>query len=103
MSARAPGRESALWASAFVLGGLVLAQAGRMPSARAEMASATAQGNYIVMTTDNTGEELLHVIDSDREVLLIYEVVNQRSVELLDSRPLPELFRSARARSEGRD
>ncbi|TVQ62132.1 MAG: hypothetical protein EA378_06630 [Phycisphaerales bacterium] len=92
----------ALWASAFVLVGLILTQAGRWSvPAHAEMVASV--GGYVVMTTEGSGEEILSVIDTRNEVLLMYAVVNQRELQLLERQRLPELFTSARAQAEGRN
>jgi len=94
----------ALWASAFVLMGLILTQADRVGGGRAlaDMVASTPGGAYILMTTEGSGEEILSVIDTRNERLLMYAVVNQREIQLLERQSLPELFRSARASVEGR-
>lgn len=93
---------SALWASAFVLMGMILSQAGRVTEpAHADMVASV--GGYVLMTTEGSGEEILTVIDNRSEMLLMYSVVNQREVQLLERQRLPELFMNARAQAEGRN
>jgi len=95
---------AALWASAFVLGGLVITQAGRLPGNPAYGGMATAVGDYVLVTAD-TGRgdsddrrELLFVIDSRDEILLAYEVENARNKEIIlrGGASLPVWFRDAR-------
>ncbi len=96
---------ASLWASAFVIGALVIVQAGRLPGPAAwadEMS--TTSGDFTLLTADSGrgGEvepyELLFVIDSRAQVLLVYEVENaqQRRMQLRDGGSLDLLFRRAR-------
>lgn len=93
-----------LWASAFVLTGMVIMQAGRMVgpnTANAEMA--TNRASYSLLTT-NSGrggeaqpDELLYVINAREETILVYEIEDARKGQILlrDGGPLPNLFRAA--------
>lgn len=94
-----------LWASAFVLTGMVIMQAGRMVgpnTAFAEMA--TNRDSYSLVTTDaGTGgdtnpNELLYVINTREEMMMVYEVEDARKgqITLRDGGPLQNLFRAAR-------
>ncbi len=91
----------ALWASAFVLIALILTQAGRLVgnSASAEMVSQS--GAYTVMTADGGTSDILVVLDARSERVHVYSTT-QRSVEMLQSIDVPQLFADARARSRGK-
>jgi len=91
-----------LWASAFVITGMIILQAGRHATnaAYAEMAN-TAAG-YTLLTTDGgTGDvppdELLYVIDNRDEVMMLYEIENaqKRTIALRQSGSLRNLFANA--------
>ncbi len=93
----------ALWASAFVLAGLVIVQAGRLPSNPAYGEMAGVKDPYVMMTTDsgkggNPPYELLYLIDSRDQVLLVYEIENAQKKQILlrDGGPLEQLFNGAR-------
>lgn len=92
----------AMWASAFVLAALVILQAGRLVGgeARAEMVSQA--GTFTVLTADASSEDILLVLDSRKELLLVYKVENANSVELFQRYEVPRLFQDARGRVPGR-
>jgi len=103
MTARDRDRgEGALWASAAVLAGLVIVQAGRMADSRAMAEMVTQSGDFTLMTTAAQSEELLYVLDNRNEELTVYRVSNQRDLELLYKDSLPELFTAARLSAGGR-
>lgn len=89
--------NAALSASAAVLAGLLVVQAGRNADnpAHAEMASTV--GGFVLMTTEGQNAELMYVIDNLNENLLVYDVAQQRSIELLRKESLPDMFKAARA------
>ena len=66
----------------------------------AEMVSSA--GEFTVMTTEGGTDEPLFVIDERQEKLLVYQIEQQRRVQLRSMEDLPKLFRDARARAEGR-
>lgn len=98
-----------LLASALVLLGLVLVQAGRSgesspvspAAALAEMA--TAGGAYSAMTTQgqSSSEELLYVLDQRAEKLMVYRVENGRALTLQRSEDLAQVFAQAKAAAGG--
>ena len=96
--------STALWASAFVILALVILQAGRLPSQQAFADQGTSRGPYTIITASaGTGEdaapdELLYVLNSREEVLLVYEVedARQQRITLRDGGSLRNLFRAAR-------
>lgn len=90
-----------LWASAIVVLALILTQAGRVvgSAAKAEMVHAT--GGYTIMTADGGTDEVLLVLDNRNEELFVYQVANQRSVDLKERVSLTKLFSDARAAAGG--
>ena len=95
---------AALWASAFVLAALVIVQAGRLPANPAYAAMAAVSDGFTLLAANSgRGEdaapyELLFVIDSRGEVLLVYEIpdARQKRVELRGGAYLPTWFQNAR-------
>jgi len=102
MSRRFSG--NALTASAFVLGGLVLLQAGRLPENPAIAADSNVKGDFTVLTARSgrgdeiTPNQILYVIDSRNETMLVYEVEDARrgQITLRSGGALPALFARAR-------
>ncbi len=88
--------NAALTASAFVLGAVLIVQAGRNADnqAHAEMTSVT--GGYVIMTTQGQNGELLYMIDNVNEKLMVYNVIQQRTLELVRSESLPDVFAAMR-------
>ena len=114
-----------MWASAFVLAGLCLLQLSRLAgwtnSSAADAANlvlaaqplfgeaahgrggmVSSAGGYTVMTATVDNEDMLLVLDSRTEQLLVYRMENLQAVQLRDRQSLPGLFMAARARSQGR-
>jgi hypothetical protein len=98
-----PGR-AVLWASAFVLAALVIIQAGKLPGNPAYAEMGLESGGFSLLTT-NSGrggtadpDELLYVIDSRDEVLLVYGIpdARQKQVVLRGGAYLPFWFQNAR-------
>jgi hypothetical protein len=97
---------AALWASAFVLAALVIVQAGRYPGKAAQAEMTATRGSYTILTTDagRGGDtnpwELLYLIDSRDQILLVYEIedARQNTMHLRDGASLEYLFRVARPR-----
>ncbi len=97
-------RTASLWASAFVVGALVIIQAGRLPGPAAHGEMAAAAGAYSIITTDigRGGDtdpyEVVYVIDSRDQVLMVYEIedARRRQVILRAGNSLETIFRAAR-------
>ncbi len=96
--------HAVLWASAFVIGAMIITQAGRLPGSAAYGETVNAQADYTILTA-NTGRgpdvrpwSALFVIDNREQVLLVYEVEDaQRQTMFLRAREsLPALFATAR-------
>jgi len=88
-----------LLASAFVVGALLIVQAGRIEPASAEMV--TQSSEYVSLTTNGGTSELALVIDKRTEELSVYRVEALSTIELYQRIDLPRVFADARARSEG--
>ena len=96
---------AALWASAFAILALIIVQAGRLPSNTANAAVQADRGSYTLLTASNgkggsPGEpdEILCVIDSREQMLLVYEVedVRRGGITIRDGYMLSDLFLKAR-------
>ena len=96
-----------LWASAFLLFALVIIQAGKLPGSSAFAEMADSHGEYSALTTtlgkgggggDEPPYQILYVLDSREEVVLVYEIEDARSgrIELRGGGSLANLFRRAR-------
>ncbi len=108
--ARTPGHGSAtpLWASAFVLAGLLVVSAGRItPQAGAGDPAAVAAGGMQVLTLTNGDgsstqfNESVYVLDNHSETLFVYTIENatdKRGLVLRTAEALPMVFRNARPR-----
>lgn len=95
---------AALWASAFVVLAMVIVQAGRLPANLANAATVADRGSYTLMTADSgkggdsEPDEILLVIDSREQVLLVYETEDARrgGIVMRDGYLLNDLFVKAR-------
>lgn len=100
--------HATLWASAFIIGALLIMQAGRLSPnpAFAGMAASSNGGFSLVTSSDGNGPanapyDMLYIIDNTSEVLYIYTIPNATSpkssgLELLGGGSLPNLFRAGR-------
>lgn len=95
-------QSASLWASAFVLMGLLLLQAGRIHENPAYGDMASRVGGFTIMTTEGGNDEVIVVIDNRNEDLLLYRVRQQRELELLQKLDLDRLFADARRAASGR-
>lgn len=100
------GRQSlafvAMWASAFVLAGLLLSQAGRITNTPASAEMVSQSGQYTALTARSGSEEVLVVLDERNEKLFVYRVHNQERVDLHEKHDLDALFRTAARAARGR-
>lgn len=91
-----------LWVSAGVLAALTLVQGAGLLDSAASAEMAISSGAYSMITTDGGNDEILAIVDSSQESLLIYRSTNAGAVHLLDREDLAALFERARARAMGR-
>lgn len=96
-----------LWASAFIIGAMVITKAADLPPNAAYAGNAASDGDFAVVTAakgtgpDLRPHELLYVADNRTEMLYIYDIEDStsgRRVVLVGGGPLPSLFRVARGR-----
>jgi hypothetical protein len=97
-----------LWASAFIILAMAIAQAGRLAPNPAYASDAVTTGSGLSLLTTSSGSgpkeapyDLLYVIDSQDELLYIYWVENANSpstskLSLVNGSYLPSLFQAAR-------
>ena len=101
-------RVDLLWVTAIALAAVVIVQlGGRFGAGPAEptaLADMVAQvGDYALMTTAaSEDEEQLYVLDNRNEQLLVYGIVQNRTLELLAREDLKSVFANARAQAGGR-
>ena len=96
--------SAALWASAFVIGALIIVQAGRLPANPAFASTASDRGDFSLLTLDSGvgGDtqpyELLYVIDSRQQAIMVYQIEDARRKQILlrDGGSLDQIFRLAR-------
>lgn len=83
---------------AVLLAALVALRAGRVgPESVAYADMVADSGSYTAMTTRTGAEELLYIVDDRSETLMVYRVINGRTVDLVDRQSLPQMFSAARA------
>lgn len=93
-----------LWASAFIIGAIILVQAGRLPVNAAHAEIVADRGSYTLMTarsgrgSETEPYEVLYVIDSREQVLLVYEVEDARKRQIIfrEGYNLDDQFQRAR-------
>ncbi len=62
----------------------------------------TQSGGYTALTSETGSEEVLLVLDGNREQLLVYRVDSMSSVALMQRLALPGIFSDAKAKILGR-
>lgn len=95
-------RAGWLWVSAGVLAALIVVQGAGILDTPAHAEMTSASGSYTMMTTDGGNDELLFVVDSGQESLLVYKTDRSQGMQLLEREDLAGLFARARARAMGR-
>ena len=93
--------RTVLTAAAFILGALVIMQAGRLPGQPAYGEAAVFGNAYTILTADSgrggdeQPDEIIVVIDNRAEVIMSYEVEGQQGgIIARDGGSLPFLFRN---------
>jgi hypothetical protein len=90
-----------LWVSAGILAALIVVQGGGLFESKAYAEMSTTSGSYSMMTTDGGNDEILVVVDSRQESLMVYRSMNGTTLEMLEKEELSSLFSRARARAVG--
>ena len=88
--------SAALWASAFVTLALILMVAGRGGGTQARAEMVATAGDYTIMTTEAVNDEMVLVLDERNEELLVYNIVNQRQIDLFQKLDLSATFADAK-------
>lgn len=101
-SMRHATRDHALLASAFVLAGLIVSQAARLPRAEAQADVATIGDLTAVNTQIADGEDVVCVLDARSEQILVYRVENRARVELAQVLKVSDAFAEAKGLPGGR-
>lgn len=103
MRPRVDSGVAALWASAFVIGGMLVSQAGRFGAPDQAYAGNVAETGQIRLLTADAGggEEVLAIVNIVDETIAIYSIQNQRSIELYQTARLADLFDQARGGGGG--
>lgn len=85
---------AALWASAFVIGAMILTQAARLGSGSAAYAGLNAEVGQLEILTAASGnnEDYIALINATDETISVYGIENGRSLELYQAVPLRELY-----------
>ena len=91
-----------LWVSAGVLAALILVQGAGLLDSSARTEMAISSGAYAMMTSDGGNDEILVVVDSSQEALMVYRSDRNLGLQLLERENLAALFERARARATGR-
>ncbi len=110
--------SAVLWASALVIGALIVVQIGRMAEGRGGAGVAIAElpmglagmpaesvsrvGDYTVMTFNAGNDDVLAILDGRGEELFTYRVKNLNQFEFLGREKLPDLFGTARRIGPGK-
>lgn len=91
-----PGLAS-LWASAFVLIGMVLLQAGRMGHANEARADVAVISDLTVMNARaGDRDDIVVILDQRAETLFVYGADAARKVNLYETHNISELFSKAK-------
>jgi hypothetical protein len=92
----------ALWASAFILAGLVVMQAGRLGAgAQAEASVVNFAGVTALSASTGNNSTVILVMDDRTDTVLVYGVENRNRVELYQNLKLSELFAQSQTQRQG--
>lgn len=85
---------AALWASAFVIGAMILTQAARFGPGSAAYAGLNAEVGQLEILTAASGnnEDYIALINATDETIAVYGIDNGRSLELYQIIPLRDLY-----------
>lgn len=77
-----------LWASAFVIAAMIIVQAGQLPGNAAHAGMVADRGSYTLLTGssgrggETQPDDVLYVIDSREQFLLVYEIDDYRKKQI---------------------
>lgn len=87
---------AALWASAFVIGAMLLTQAGRTSIEPTALGDVSEVADLTVVTAPaGSNWDIMALLDRREEVLYVYGLGSNRSVELYQVQKLDEAFSQA--------
>ncbi len=101
-ASKAPSRGGWLWVSAGVLAALIVVQGAGMLDSSAEAGMSSTIGSYTMITTNGGVDDILVVVDSSQESLMVYHADRLKGLQMLEREELSGLFQRARARTMGR-
>lgn len=84
--------SAALWASAVVVGALIIAALGRGHGNMAKADMVSELEDYTILTFDSGNDEGVAILDERTEDLLVYQVRNRQTLEFITRAALPRLF-----------
>lgn len=89
---------AALWASAFVIGAMIVSQASRLGAGNPAYAGNVSEVGDLTVLTAAAGdnEDVLAVLDRRDEILYIYGVEQARDLVLYQIHRVDELFQEAK-------
>ncbi|MEM8834210.1 MAG: hypothetical protein AAGD00_00185 [Planctomycetota bacterium] len=96
--------KAALWASAFVIGAMLISQAGSLGESPAMAQSGNVSNirDLVVLTANaSNGEDVLMILDGRDEQLYVYGVSGNRSLELFEVQDVGEMFAQGRGNAGG--
>lgn len=88
----------ALWASAFVIGAMIITQASRLGSGVPAYAGNVSEVGDLTVLTASAGDndDVLAVLDRRDEILYIYGVENGRDLNVYQIHRVDQLFQEAK-------
>ncbi|MFG0275399.1 MAG: hypothetical protein ACF8QF_10120 [Phycisphaerales bacterium] len=89
---------AALWASAFVLAGLVVSLSARYAGAQSQIVgTVSSAGELTILRADTgAGDDVILVLDNVADSLFVYGVQNRDTIELIQTYDVSRLFIDAR-------
>jgi hypothetical protein len=92
----------ALWASAFILAGLVVMQAGRLGAgSQANADVVNFSGVTALSASTGNNSSVVLVMDDRTDTVLVYGVENRNRVELYQNLKLSDLFTESQTQRQG--
>ena len=99
---RAERLNPALLASAMLILAMLIVQAARLAPANEARADVSTVGGLSILTASSgDGEDILCILDTRAERLLVYGVVNRNQVDLHQAVDVSIVFSEARAAAAG--
>ncbi|MFU8827823.1 MAG: hypothetical protein ACNA8P_00125 [Phycisphaerales bacterium] len=98
-SIRLDSGAAALWASAFVIMAMIITQASNARLGKAAHADVVTVGSLTVTNVKaREDSDVLLVINDAQERLYVFGIEQGRTLQLLETQSIPDIFTSARRR-----